>query len=45
MLTTQFFAKKIARYMHEYGISRRALARVAEKAFAGGARNPHAGRR
>lgn len=32
MLTTQFFAMKIARYMHEYGISRRALARVAEKA-------------
>ena len=45
MLTTQFFAMKIARYMHEYGISRRALARVAEKAFANGARNPHAWRR
>ena len=45
MLTTQFFAMKIARYMHEYGISRRALARVAEKAFANGAKNPHAWRR
>ena len=45
MLTTQFFAMKIARYMHEYGISRRALARVAEKAFANGAKNPNAWRR
>lgn len=45
MLTTQFFAMKIAKYMHEYGISRRALARVAEKAFANGAKNPNAWRR
>lgn len=45
MVTTQFFAAKIMRYMHEYGLSREALGRVAEKAFRNGARAPHAWRR
>ena len=45
MLTTQFFALKIQRYMDEHGISRSTLARVAEKAFANGARTPNAWRR
>lgn len=44
MVTTQFFAMKIRRYMHEYGISEDALVRVAEKAFANGAITPHAWR-
>lgn len=45
MLTTQFFALKIQRYMHEYGISEKTLGRVAEKAFANGAQAEHAWRR
>ncbi|NNM78084.1 thiolase family protein [Sphingomonas sp. ID1715] len=45
MLTTQFFAMKIQRYMHDHGISARTLARVAAKAFENGARTPHAWRR
>lgn len=45
MLTTQFFAMKIQRYMAQYGISRMSLARVAEKAFNNGALTPHAWRR
>lgn len=45
MLTTQFFAMKIQKYMHDYGISSSALAKVAEKAFANGALNPNAWRR
>ena len=45
MLTTQFFALKIQRYMAEYGISDSTLAKVAVKAFANGARNPNAWRR
>jgi acetyl-CoA acetyltransferase len=45
MLTTQFFANKINRYMHLHGISPMTLARVAEKAFDNGARTPHAWRR
>ncbi|NWG93320.1 MAG: thiolase family protein [Parvularculaceae bacterium] len=45
MLTTQFFAMKIRRYMHENGISARSLGRVAEKAFRNGALAPHAWRR
>lgn len=44
-LTTQFFAMKINRYMQQHGISRRALARVAAKAFRNGAKNPMAWRR
>jgi acetyl-CoA acetyltransferase len=45
MLTTQFFAMKIQRYMHDHGISHRTLAQVAAKAFRNGARNPNAWRR
>lgn len=44
MLTTQFFALKIQRYMHEYGISHDTLAKVAEKAFYNGSLNPRAWR-
>ncbi len=44
MLTTQFFAMKITKYMHDFGITRRALAKVAEKAFINGAKNPNAWR-
>ena len=45
MLTTQFFALKINRYLHEHGIDRRVLAEVAAKAYANGAANPNAWRR
>ena len=45
MLTTQFFALKIQRYMHEFGISDDALVRVAQRAFRNGALNPHAWRK
>ena len=45
MLTTQFFGMKIQRYMHEYGISREVLAKVAAKAFRNGSENPNAWRR
>ncbi len=45
MITTQFFASKIKRYMHEFGIRQETLGRVAEKAFRNGAKAPHAWRR
>ena len=45
MLTTQFFAMKIQRYMGEHGISQVTLARVAAKAFRNGSLNPNAWRR
>ncbi len=45
MLTTQFFAMKIQRYMAEHGISGASLGRIAEKAFENGARADHAWRR
>jgi acetyl-CoA acetyltransferase len=45
MVTTQFFAMKIQRYMHDHGITPRTLALVAEKAYANGVRNPNAWRR
>ncbi|MEV0494683.1 thiolase family protein [Streptomyces atratus] len=45
MLTTQFFGMKIQRYLHETGMSRDLLAKIAAKAFANGARNPLAWRR
>ncbi|MGY6550845.1 MAG: thiolase family protein [Erythrobacter sp.] len=45
MLTTQFFALKIQRYMQLHGITRTALGRVAEKAFRNGTITPHAWRR
>jgi acetyl-CoA C-acetyltransferase len=45
MLTTQFFAMKIQRYMRLHGISSSTLAKVAAKAFRNGAANPNAWRR
>lgn len=45
MLTTQFFAMKIQRYMSEHGITPATLARVAAKAFRNGSLNPNAWRR
>ncbi len=45
MLTTQFFALKTQRYMHEHGISGDALVRVAQRAFHNGSINPSAWRR
>ncbi|WKN48463.1 thiolase family protein [Nocardioides sp. Arc9.136] len=45
MVTTQFFAMKICRYMREHGISEATLAKVAAKAFRNGAVNPNAWRR
>ncbi len=45
MLTTQFFAMKIQRYMSEHGISCSTLAKVAAKAFRNGSLNENAWRR
>ncbi|MBA4353258.1 MAG: acetyl-CoA acetyltransferase, partial [Novosphingobium sp.] len=45
MITTQFFANKIKRYMHEYGISPTSLGRVANKAFRNAVHADHAWRR
>jgi acetyl-CoA C-acetyltransferase len=45
MLTTQFFAMKIQRYMAEHGISKSTLAKVASKAFRNGSLNENAWRR
>jgi acetyl-CoA acetyltransferase len=45
MLTTQFFALKLQRYMALHGISQRTLGLVAEKAFANGTLCGHAWRR
>ena len=45
MLTTQFFATKIQRYMHEHDISTSTLAKVAVKAYRNGSENPNAWRR
>ncbi|MEM7329436.1 MAG: thiolase family protein [Pseudomonadota bacterium] len=45
MMTTQFFAMKIRRYMEQFGISENSLGRIAEKAFENGAKTPHAWRR
>lgn len=44
MLTTQFFATKLQRYMHEHGIGADALTLVAEKAYRNGSLNPNAWR-
>ncbi|MCP4988996.1 MAG: thiolase family protein [Colwellia sp.] len=44
-LTTQFFATKINRYMHENNISESSLVKVAMKAFENGALNKNAWRR
>ena len=45
MLTTQFFAMKIRRYMDLYGVSATTLGRVAVKAYENGTVTPHAWRR
>lgn len=45
MLTTQFFAMKIQRYMSLHGITPHTLGAVAEKAFANGVLADHAWRR
>jgi acetyl-CoA acetyltransferase len=45
MVTTQFFAMKLQRYMHQHNISVDSLARVAQKAYENGALNPNAWRR
>jgi acetyl-CoA acetyltransferase len=45
MLTTQFFAMKIQRYMAEHGITNSTLAKVASKAFRNGSLNENAWRR
>ena len=44
-LTTQFFGMKINRYMDQYGITQKSLAKVASKAFRNGSMNPNAWRR
>jgi acetyl-CoA C-acetyltransferase len=44
MMTTQFFAMKIQKYMHDYNISEGTLAKVAEKSFINGSKNPNAWR-
>jgi acetyl-CoA acetyltransferase len=45
MITTQFFAMKINRYMHDFGISHETLAKVAAKNYRNGGLNPNAWRR
>ena len=45
MVTTQFFALKIQRYLHDYGLDRSLLAELAAKALRNGAITPHAWRR
>ena len=45
MLTTQFFAMKIQRYMSLYGITSHMLGAIAQKAFANGVLADHAWRR
>ncbi|MFI0447409.1 thiolase family protein [Actinomadura sp. 6N118] len=45
MLTTQYFALKTRRYLHEHGIPEETLATVAARALRNGARNPMAWRR
>ncbi|MGW4058077.1 thiolase family protein [Amycolatopsis sp. NPDC004747] len=45
MVTTQFFGMKIQRYAHDFGITPRTLASVAEKAYRNGSLTPEAWRR
>ena len=45
MLTTQFFAMKIQRYLHDHDIDPAVLAKIAAKAYRNGALNPNAWRR
>ena len=44
-ITTKFFGMKINKYMHDYGISRATLAKVAAKNYRNGALNENAFRR
>jgi acetyl-CoA acetyltransferase len=44
-VTTKFFGMKINKYMHDYGITRETLARVAAKNYRNGSRNENAFRR
>src|ERR1019366_147964 len=44
-VTTKFFGMKINKYMHDYGVSRATLAKVAAKNYRNGALNPKAFRR
>lgn len=44
-VTTKFFGMKANRYIHDHGISRQSLARVAAKNYRNGAANPNAFRR
>src|SRR4051794_32977216 len=44
-VTTKFFGMKINKYMHDHGISRSTLAKVAAKNYRNGALNPNAFRR
>ena len=44
-LTTLYFAMKIHRYMHDFDIDERTLAKVAAKNFRNGSKNPNAFRR
>ena len=45
MVTTQFFALKIKRYLHDHGLDPRLLAELAAKALRNGSITPHAWRR
>jgi acetyl-CoA acetyltransferase len=45
MVTTQFFALKIQRYLHDHGLDAALLAEIAAKALGNGSRTPHAWRR
>jgi acetyl-CoA acetyltransferase len=45
MVTTQYFALRARRYLHEHGLSELTLAQVAARASRGGAANPNAWRR
>ncbi|HET9694053.1 MAG TPA: thiolase family protein [Steroidobacteraceae bacterium] len=45
MVTTQFFAMKLQRYLHDHRVGADTLVRIAEKAYRNGALNPNAWRR
>jgi acetyl-CoA C-acetyltransferase len=45
MVTTQFFAMKIRRYLHDHDLDERLLAEIAAKALRNGSITPHAWRR
>lgn len=45
MLTTQYFALKIQRYLHDYGLTPRSLAMVSEKAYRNAADHPYTWRK